>query len=135
MSSYTDVGASVTNQSNFNRAVQTNFQQFFDMFASLHLPSGYTLEVEIVELDLAGEVRGSPTVQNTRRHASTLPPSMVLTWELQDVEGKVVAGSENEQLIDRNHLTRVNTRNTAFRYEMALIEDWFVGTIRPQVAT
>lgn len=90
------------------------------------LPSGQSLRVEMVDLDLAGETRPSRDgipVRIVRGGADV--PHIVLRYTLSD-NGRVLRSGE-DTLTDLTYLQRMpQTRSDApLQFEKRLLDDWF----------
>jgi hypothetical protein len=100
-----------------------------DHFARLgkDLPPGQNLRVEVLDLDLAGEIRpnfrGRQDIRILRGGADW--PSMVLRYTLES-NGRVIASGE-DRLSDMGYLQRINrySDGDTLRYEKRMIDDWF----------
>jgi hypothetical protein len=97
------------------------------------LPSGQDLEVEVIDLDLAGRVEPSygrgQDMRILRDQADW--PSMRLRYTLRS--GGEVVGNGEEKLNNMIYLGRANRhdRNDALRYEKQMIDEWFKEKIAP----
>jgi hypothetical protein len=116
-------------------------RQFSDYYAYLgkRLPPGQELKIEVLDIDLAGQVR-----PNFRRHNDLRVlrngadgPQMHLRYTLES-QGRVVQNGD-EQLNNLSYMNRVNSyssSNDPLRYEKQMIDDWFkkiVTTSKPAI--
>ncbi len=124
-SSYSDARAPTTNQDRFDLSLRASFRSIFEDQARKFLPAGATLEVAIDDLDLAGEIAFSPAVARARSYSRLLPPRMVVSYELRDGAGELLASGKGEELVGRADRIPRRYRSDPFPYERALIEDWF----------
>jgi hypothetical protein len=90
------------------------------------LPEGRTLEVRVMDVDLAGEFepwRG-PGFERTRLVREAYPPRIALEFTLRAADGAVVAEGART-LRDPLYLTRaIRVTTDRLRYEKSLLEDW-----------
>lgn len=104
--------------------------QHFDALAR-RLPDGQTLRVEVLDVDLAGEVwpRGPNEVRVLRGRADW--PHMTLRYTLLDGSRTVKAGEA--RLADMSYLfspQRIQQYGD-LPYEKRMLDDWFKETIAP----
>lgn len=91
------------------------------------LPPGEDLQVEVVDLDMAGRLipnfRASQDLRVLRGGADW--PHMKLRYTLS-ANGRVISSGE-EQLSDMAYLDRINrySDGDTLRYEKRMIDDWF----------
>lgn len=99
-------------------------------YAARRLPAGERLDVDITDIELAGDFepwRG-PQFQDTRFIRDIYPPRMTLTFTRTDANGAVVAQGERT-LTDLGFLMGGRTSgldSDPLRYEKAMIERWLV---------
>ena len=97
--------------------------------ASPRLADGQRLEVEIQDIDLAGDYepwRG-PRLSDTRYVRDIYPPQITLSYRLLDAQGQVLE-SQQQTLRDLGFLhgsgSMVRYRNDSLRHEKRLIDRW-----------
>lgn len=114
-----------------------NVEQLTGHFKALaaRLPDGQTLEVEVTDLDLAGEMK--PTRRGSELRVLTGRadwPSLTLRWSLSD--GSRTLASGDERVADMNYLMHPlrGTAEQSLGYEIRLVDRWFdervLGTTR-----
>jgi hypothetical protein len=127
MDKFSDVDSRREMKQDFHERVQKEFGMVFSNLAK-KLPTGYQLEVDVTDLDLAGEVRGQSIGfgLDIRVLREIYWPKMSFSYVLKDEKGAVV-GSGKEELRDMNYLhnIRMPTGNTSFEYEEKMLQDWF----------
>ena len=104
-------------------------KRHFEVLAARHLADGQTLGIEVLDVDLAGEVRPS---RRTHQDARILKggvdwPRIKLRYTLQ---GAGAAPRSAEQtLSDMGYLHHVNRypRAEPLRYEKRMLDEWFAA--------
>lgn len=86
------------------------------------LPEGYTLTLDVQDLDLAGEA----IQQDIRVVRDGFPPRIEFSYELVDQDGKVLSKGQ-ENIRDLVFLTNrpARYRNEIYAYEKQLLDRWF----------
>lgn len=115
-------------------SMKFNFQEHFNRLAA-KLPAGQHLKVEIVDIDLAGDVFPRVAVQNVRVMKGRADwPRMHLRYTIE--QNGAVIRSGDRQLSDANYLTSPNRYSSEmYGYEKEMLDDWFrkdVLEARPQ---
>lgn len=111
-------------------------QKYFDFAAQNSLPEGYTVKVNMTDVDLAGNTlfnENSGLYKRTIKHFNF--PELAFDYELLN-EGKVVkAGSVtlNGNLISEATL-RNKSNQSRFAFEKKLIKDWFNKELKHSIA-
>jgi hypothetical protein len=122
---YMDVRPVNETKANFRNRV---FKELDSAFADLakKLPDGYSLNVNVTDLDLAGEVWPTRNGRDMRIVRDIDWPAISFSYVLKNAEGQDVK-SGREDLKDMNFQTRPNVRSSSedFYYEKALLGDWF----------
>ena len=95
--------------------------------AQKRLPQGQRLEVDITDVELAGDFepwRG-PQFYDTRFIRDLYPPRITLTFKHTDANGNVIAEGERK-LSDSGFLQGSNTARSSdpLRFEKGLIDQW-----------
>lgn len=107
---------------------QTSLDQSFQRLAA-QLPDGQTLKIEVLDVDLAGEVHPG-SVNSTRVLRGSVDwPRIQLRYSLQ--AGATTLKSGEQSLSDPSYMfgTRsVSARDGALPYEQRLIDRWFSDT-------
>lgn len=132
---FTDVRATNDTRSQFHKRVKRNFEDFFQQLAD-QLPEGYSWQVTITNIDLAGDVdyfvggAGNPLRVIKDIHS----PAITFTHVLRDEHGDEVISAE-EELRDMGFMQSVRSvnENDPFRYEKKMLEDWFNKELEPAV--
>lgn len=105
----------------------------FDKLAA-RLPAGQELKVEVLNLDLAGQIKhnygGTQDLRVLRGGADW--PHMHLRYTILD-NGQVLKQGD-ERLSNMSYLQRMNTydRNDTLRYEKQMLDDWFKTALAMQ---
>jgi len=99
-----------------------------DAFAQLGrlLPDGQTLKLEVLDVDLAGEIEPHPRQDMRIVRGGADWPRMTLRYTLQ--EGSRTLKSGEARLADMDYqfgVPPVNLREDELRYERRMIEHWF----------
>jgi hypothetical protein len=127
---YTDAGRNVVDRERSLLALGAHMQAWGAL-----LPDGQTLRLEVLDLDLAGEVRHWPGWgMDEIRVMGDRPdwPRMQLRYTLQ-AAGQTLHSGE-ARLSDMGYLLR-QQRDGALAYEKRMVDAWFRRTIAPQAAT
>ena len=112
--------------------VQRDISRHLQQLAERGLPQGETLQVEVLDIDLAG--RFEPWRQpggDLRILRDNTWPKMTLRYTLtHDGEARPAAPHE-EILADQNYLMEVNhyPNEDHLRYEKAMLDDWFAHRV------
>lgn len=109
----------------FRENLKKEFSEVFNHLAK-KLPEGYTLTVQINDIDLAGDIRPSTSIWQVRIMTSIYWPSMNFEYELRNEKNEIVA-SGKEQLRDMDYLNRprIPSGRTHFEFEEKMLQDWF----------
>ena len=99
-----------------------------DHFAQLGrlLPDGQTLKLEVLDVDLAGEIEPRPRQDVRIVRGGADWPRMTLRYTLQ--EGSQTLKSGEARLADMDYqfgVPALNLRDDELRYEKRMIEHWF----------
>jgi hypothetical protein len=122
-----DTRATDINQQRYLERVKTVLGEQFRREAE-KLPADQTLRVTVNDVDLAGEIeyfyRDYPFGLRVIRNVDA--PALDLQYELRDAEDRIVQAGE-ERLRDPGfrYITLANYDRNIFRYERALISDWY----------
>lgn len=106
------------------KSMEINFREFFEELAK-QLPAGQNLKVEILDIDLAGDVFPRVPIRDVRVTKGSYDfPRIHLRYSIEQ-DGKVLRSGERE-LADRNYQLNVNSyRNEMYNYEKQMLSDWF----------
>ncbi len=92
---------------------------------SAKLPAGQQLQVEILDIDLAGDVFPRVAIRDVRVYRGRADwPRMHLRYNIEQ-DGKVLSSGER-RLSDPNYQMGFSRQdNDMFRYEKQMLDDWF----------
>jgi hypothetical protein len=94
--------------------------------AARSLPPGQLLEVDVLDVDLAGRIEPwRHEFSDVRVMRGVTWPSIKLRYRL--MQGQVVLASGEETVADMMYLERTNTypSSDSLRYEKRMLDDWF----------
>lgn len=107
--------------------------ELLDHFNKLaaRLPAGQALAVEILDIDLAGDVFPRVAIQNVRVFKGRADwPMIHLRYRIEE-NGKVLSSGER-RLTDTSYMTGVNRYGSEmYKHEKQLLDDWFRKDIAP----
>lgn len=111
--------------------VQRDIEQHLQQLAAGALPAEDALEIEVLDVDLAGDFEPlrNPSASDLRIMRGITWPRMTLRYTLSRA-GQVIASAE-DQLSDMHYLMSVNRYpdSDRLRYEKAMLDDWFARRI------
>ena len=117
-------------------SMKFNLQEHFNRLAA-RLPAGQQLKVEIIDIDLAGDVFPRVAVQNIRVMKGRADwPRMHLRYTIE--QNGAVLRSGDRQLSDPNYLMGTNRYSSEmYGHEKEMLDDWFrkdvlTGGAKPQ---
>lgn len=92
---------------------------------SSKLPAGQEMKIDILDIDLAGEVFPRVAIQNVRvTKGRGDPPRIHLRYRIEQ-DGKVVSDGERK-LVNHGYQSAFNRySNEMFSHEKQLLDDWF----------
>ncbi|UXI03187.1 DUF3016 domain-containing protein [Photobacterium sp. TY1-4] len=127
---YRDVRATAGSQSRFEQQVFETLSIYFQDAAKRFLTSEQTLEITVVDLDLAGDVRLNTSGQPLRILTSISSPAISLSYQL--LEGETVVKSDKVWLTDLNYQSSVTGlgHRSPLVYEKVMIQRWIQKTFR-----
>ncbi|WP_371186935.1 DUF3016 domain-containing protein [Thalassotalea maritima] len=128
--SYTDIRSGDESRKRFEERVFKELEQHISELAA-KLPAEQTLKMDVVNLDLAGEIRYmvGPNNDSIRVIEDLYFPKMRFNYSLLDKDGKVLAqGKENIKDMGFFNSTHQRLNRESFTYEKAMISDWFEET-------
>jgi hypothetical protein len=91
-----------------------------------HLRANETLEIEVLDVDLAGRFEGwRPFAYNTRIVRDITWPRIKVRYALRQDDRMLSSGEES--ITGMNYLMRATAPNYSdpLRYEKAMLDDWF----------
>ncbi|MCF7501521.1 MULTISPECIES: DUF3016 domain-containing protein [unclassified Pseudoalteromonas] len=116
----------------FHKSVANNLEKHFSKLAE-KLPEGYTLNVEVTDLDLAGDVRFG-SMNELRIIKPIYFPRIDLNYSVTDKSGKVLSEASDVKLKDMGFMDRMKMgRDEAYYYDKRLITDWFEDELLPSL--
>lgn len=106
------------------RSMEIDFREFFEELAK-KLPAGQDLKLDILDIDLAGDVFPRVPIRDVRVTKGSYDfPRIHLRYSIEQ-DGKVLRSGERE-LADRNYQLNVNSyRNEMYNYEKQMLSEWF----------
>ena len=106
------------------KSMEIDFREFFEELGK-KLPAGQDLKVEILDIDLAGDVFPRVPIRDVRVTKGSYDfPRIHLRYSIEQ-DGKVLRSGERE-LADRNYQLSVNSyRNEMYSYEKQMLSEWF----------
>lgn len=134
---FTDMKPSNEARGSFEKRTMAGFDKIFADLAK-HLPEGYSWNVVITDIDLAGDVNYmlTQTGQQIRVIKDIFIPRVNFSYTLLDQNKVVVAEEKDLKLKDMGFMSRLsNTRaNESYEHERVMLERWFKDKIQPVVA-
>lgn len=106
------------------KSMEIDLREFFEELAK-KLPAGQDLKVEILDIDLAGDVFPRVPIRDVRVTRGSYDfPRIHLRYSIEQ-DGKVLRSGERE-LADRNYQLNANSyRNEMYNYEKQMLSEWF----------
>ncbi|GLX84156.1 hypothetical protein tloyanaT_04080 [Thalassotalea loyana] len=132
---YTDMRAANETKSGFTKRTTKNLEKHITKLAG-KLPEGYTLKMDVTDVNLAGEVQLRRT-QLIRIVDRVFIPSMHFSYQVLDASGNVVKENKEVKLKDMNFMDSQSVsryRSQSFSYEKAMLDDWFKDELSELVA-
>jgi hypothetical protein len=109
----------------------------FESLGAAHLPSGQSLRIEVLNVDLAGELLPSTRTPGTdiRTRRSSSPARIAFRWTLSE-DGRVVAAGEERLSGTDTAYQSERDPQASLGFERGLLEQWFDDRFgRPRGAT
>lgn len=132
---FTDIRPTNESRSRYQEKVTQTFERFFNSYAA-KMPEGYTWQVTVTDIDLAGDVDyfAGPTGQALRIVKDIYSPAVRFTHILRDSYGEEVLSGE-ERLRDMGFMQRLSTTSNRaeFEFEQRMLNDWFNKTVQPAI--
>jgi len=113
-------------------ATLNQFRRLFEQLGARYLKPGQSLTIEVLDIDLAGEIEPwHRRLNDVRILRDTTPPRIRMRYVLRR-NGRVLARSE-ETVSDMNYLMRPSARLSGERlaYEKDMLRDWFRARFTP----
>ncbi|MFQ6371571.1 DUF3016 domain-containing protein [Shewanella sp. YIC-542] len=132
---YTDIRSATELQQRFEQRLFDSLTKTLDKAAAKVLKGNETLELVVTDVDLAGDLRptfGKGPASDIRIVKDIYPPRINFSYRLLDGEQVIMVGSE--KLRDMSFMDRISKiDNSSFKYEHALLKEWFAKTIAPRM--
>ena len=133
---FTDINAGVESEATFSKRVMRSLEKYFIQLGQ-KLPAGYSWEIRVTDLDLAGKVtsaywRGREAL---RVMDTFFDPSITISYVVKDRTGKIIAGDKDFNLTDayvKSYPSELFMRKP-FSYEKYMIKIWFNKVLLPFV--
>lgn len=111
----------------------TSFEKHFAKLAE-KLPSGYKLNVEVADLDLAGAIEFSGA-KKIRVIQPFHYPQIKLSYTVTNPQGEVVNHATEVLLKDRGYLDKIKrSTSRSFYYEKRLVTNWFHSKVLSNIS-
>lgn len=135
---FTDMKPANEARGSFEKRTMASFDKIFADLAK-DLPEGYSWNVVVTDIDLAGDVNHMYTQagQQIRVIKDIFIPRINFSYTLLDKNKAVVAEEKDLKLKDMGFMSRIsNTRaNEAYEHERVMLERWFKDKIQPAVVS
>lgn len=135
---FTDMKPANEARGSFEKRTMASFDKIFADLAK-QLPEGYSWNVVVTDIDLAGDVNHmfTQTGQQIRVIKDVFIPRVNFSYTLLDQNKGVVAEEKDLKVKDMGFMSRIsNTRaNEAYEYERVMLERWFKDKIQPAVVS
>jgi hypothetical protein len=105
--------------------VIAELRKYFDRLGAIYLKKGQTLQIDVLNADLAGRYEPWNGLYDVRVLRDVTPPSFRLRYTLR--QGKKIVARGEETVTDMNYLWNLSARSSSgrFTYEKAMLRDWF----------
>ena len=135
---FTDMKPASEARGSFEKRTMAGFDKIFADLAK-QLPEGYSWNVVVTDIDLAGDVNHmfTQTGQQIRVIKDVFIPRVNFSYTLLDQNKGVVVEEKDLKLKDMGFMSRIsNTRvNESYGHERVMLERWFKDTIKPAVVS
>jgi hypothetical protein len=131
-SKYRDIDAGTEGRKRFQENMFSEFDKHFSKLGKA-LPEDQTLDIEVTDVDLAGDVHAGGMNQ-IRIVKDLYFPRIKFSFKLINAD-KAIILSDNVNLKDMNFMVggSLRYRNQALGYEKQLLDDWFKDTFKNYV--
>lgn len=131
---YRDIKSGEQSRKHFEKRVFKNITEHFEKLAE-NLPEGYTLKIDVTDIDLAGDVNIGG-IRRIRIVKDLYFPRMKFSYELVGTDSQVVASDEvNVKDMSFMHSSRLKYENKSFGYEKKMLDEWFDDTLKQYYKT
>ncbi|WP_394193979.1 DUF3016 domain-containing protein [Pseudoalteromonas atlantica] len=129
---YRDVRPSNDVKGAYHKRIASSFEKHFNKLAE-KLPEGYKFNVEVTELDLAGDVQFGG-MNEFRIIKPIFLPRIEFKYSVTDKNGQTLIENDNVSLKDMGFMDRIKRgRDEEFYYDKRLITEWFDKELIPKV--
>ncbi|TCN90634.1 DUF3016 domain-containing protein [Shewanella fodinae] len=132
---YTDIRTATEVQKRYEQRMFEELTKALDKASAKALKGKEKLELVVTDVDLAGDLRptfGQASTSDIRIVKDIYPPRINFSYRVLDGDQVIMVGSE--KLRDMRFMDRIsNIDNSSFRYEKALLSDWFENTVAPKL--
>jgi hypothetical protein len=124
---YRDIKSGSGGRKHFRERVFTDLEKHFTKLA-VNLPQGQVLNINVTDVDLAGDIHSGGTNQ-LRIVKDIYSPRMNFSYSLVNTDGSIVI-SDEVVLKDMNFMmdNSLKYRNKSLGYEKKMLDDWFADT-------
>lgn len=119
---YSDIGHNAIDRERTLERIATHLKGY-----GMRLPDGQTLKVEMLDIDLAGELWPTRRLSDVRVLKGGVDwPRMHLRWTLTAADGRMLQ-SGDEKLKDMAYLVRTprHAQIDGLAYDLRLLDEWF----------
>lgn len=133
---YSDIRPSSGTKKAYQKRVISAFDKIWSGFAD-QLPAGYSLQVTVKDLDLAGDVNPMYRIDHSdiRVVKEIYFPRMTFDYQVLDHQGKVVLAEQDVKIKDMGFMNSspIGLGSTEFVYEKQMLKNWFQKTLAPKL--
>lgn len=138
---FTDIRPGSGTKKAYQKKVITAFDKIWADFAG-KLPAGYSLEILVTDLDLAGDVEPLFNINGAARSSNDIRvvkdiyfPRMTLDYVLYDSAKTEVGRATAVKIKDMGFMQsgNIGLKNREFAYEQRMLEKWFDTVLIPQL--
>lgn len=134
---YRDIEAVNMSQQRFEQRVIRELTRQFEETAARLLPASQTLQVNVHDVDLAGDIEyffhTDPSLQEMRVIRDLYFPRLDFSYELRGEDGGVIASGEAEAEDRTFYYMAEYMRDDPLYFEKRLIEKWFYRAFPEQI--
>ena len=135
---FSDIRPATGSRKAYQERVMKAFDKILGELAE-KLPPGYSMEISVKDLDLAGDVNPMYRIDNTdiRVIKDIYFPRIKLDYVLFDQNKQPIHQETDVKIKDMGFMTsnHIGLQNREFAYEHAMLKKWFNKVIVPQTAT
>jgi len=129
---YRDIFAGNENKKHFRKNTFKELEKHFSLL-SKKLPENQTLEIEVTNIDLAGDVHHGG-INQVRIVKDIYFPRFEFSFKLLNADGMTIL-AKKEKINDMGFMNgvRLKYRNRKLSYEKQMLDDWFTKTFENYV--